>query len=83
MLTLKQDFPDIADEIERAATFDEVLAEALLDYRHACKCMANRDSQAANRAQWIEIHAELVMEIRQRLQALRNKTDNFDNQKEE
>ncbi len=70
MLTLRQDFPDIADELIVAARSDEALGEALLDYQHACKHMTEESSEPADRTQWAEIRAELVVEIRQRLSAL-------------
>ena len=82
MLTLRQDFPDIADEIVQAAKLDATLEEALVDYQHACKCINDKETQADDRAQWSEIRAELVIEIRQRLEALGDTVDNSDNQKE-
>ncbi len=82
MLTLRQDFPDIADELIVAARSDEVLGEALLDYQHACISMAEENSQPADRAQWAEIRAELVVEIRQRLNVLGDPLNELDNEKE-
>ena len=79
MLTLRQDFPDIADEIVQAANSDATLEEALADYQHACKCMSDKETQADDRAQWAEIRAELVVEIRQRLNTLGDSFEEFDN----
>ncbi len=79
MLTLRQDFPDIADEIIVAARSDAVLEEALLDYQQACERMIDEETQAGDRAQWAEVRVELVVEIRRRLEALGatpNKSDN-------
>ena len=64
MLTLKQDFPDIADEIIVVANSDGTLKEALLDYEHACKSMNDNEIRADERVHWAEIRAELVAEIR-------------------
>ena len=65
MLTLGQDFPDIADEIVAAARSDAELQEALADYEHACAQLHDEENRARDRAQWAEIRAELVIEIRQ------------------
>ncbi len=63
MLSLKQDFPDIADEIIVVASSDETLKEALLDYEQACKRMNDNGVRTDERTQWAEIRAELVAEI--------------------
>jgi len=64
MLSLKQDFPDIADEIVQAANSHAALKDALDDYEHACRSMSDKKIQANDRVQWAEIHTELVVEIR-------------------
>ena len=64
MLTLKEDFPDIADEIVRAANLNEPLREALSDYEQVCARMDDTEITAGERSQWTEIRAELVLEIR-------------------
>jgi len=64
MLSLKQDFPDIANEIVLAADSHAALKGALVDYEHACKRLNDKRTRADDRALWDEIHAELVAEIR-------------------
>ena len=63
MLSLKQDFPDIADEIIVAADSNEILQEALSDYEQACSRMDDKGVREDDRVQWAEIRAELVAEI--------------------
>lgn len=65
MLSLKQDFPDIADEIALAADSHAALKDALIDYEQACRRLSDKRTRADDRAHWAEIHAELVVEIRQ------------------
>ena len=64
MLSLKQDFPDIADEIVLAADSHADLKDALVDYEHACRRLKDKQTRADDRVLWAEIHAELVAEIR-------------------
>ena len=64
MLSLKQDFPDIADEIIIVASSDGTIKEALVDYEDACTRMNDKGTRADERAHWAEIRAELVAEIR-------------------
>jgi hypothetical protein len=64
MLSLKQDFPDIADEIIVVASSDGTLKEALVDYEDACTRMNDNGIRADERVHWAEIRAELVAEIR-------------------
>jgi len=64
MLSLKQDFPDIADEIITVASSDGTIKEALVDYEDACTRMNDKSIRADERAHWAEIRAELVAEIR-------------------
>jgi len=64
MLSLKHDFPDIADEIVLVADSHAAMKDALIDYEHACRRLSDKRTRADDRALWSEIHGELVVEIR-------------------
>ena len=65
MLPLEQDFPGIADESVLAAASHAALKDALSDYEHTCGRLSDTGIPADDRVHWAEIHAELVLEIRQ------------------
>jgi len=65
MLSLEQNFPGIADEIVLAADSHATLKDALADYEHTCRRLSDKGIPADDRVLWAEIHAELVVEIRQ------------------
>jgi len=63
-IAIKQDLPDIADEIVAAAQSDSGLAEALQDYEQACERMNDAQAKPGDRKLWAEIRTELSAEIR-------------------
>ena len=64
MVALQADFPDIADDLLVAAGDDPALAEALDDYREACKRSQDGELPEQHRADWVSIRKELAEEIR-------------------
>jgi len=63
-IAIKQDLPEIADEIVAAARSDPHLMEALTDYEQVCEQMNDTRARLEDRALWSEVRAELVAEIR-------------------
>lgn len=64
MHSLKQDFPDIAEEIARATNSNKALKDAMVDYEHACERLNDESIETDDRDLWDEIHEELIKEIR-------------------
>jgi len=63
-IAIKQDLPDVADEIVAAARSDPGLMDALKDYEQACERTNDAQARPDDQALWAEIRAELAAEIR-------------------
>lgn len=63
-IAIKQDLPEIADEIVAAARSDPGLMDALKDYEQACERMNDARARPKDQALWAEIRAELAAEMR-------------------
>ncbi len=60
---------DIGDDLVAAAESSPELAEALEDYREACRRLDDRTLLPKHRAEWSDIHDELIDEIRRLFRA--------------
>lgn len=63
MATLRQGLPNITDEVIAAASGDDALNEALLDYQRVCERIQNEKLPPEDVELWVEIRAELFAEI--------------------
>ena len=63
-IAIKQDLPDLADEIVVAAQSDSGLADAIQQFEQACERMKDPGTKHEDRALWAEIRTELAAEIR-------------------
>ena len=69
-IAIKQDLPELADEIIAAARSDAGLVDALEDYEQACERMNDTQCRLEDQALWAEIRVELVAEIKRLYQVL-------------
>ena len=63
-MAIRQDLPELANEIVAAAGSDPGLMETLKDYEQACERMNDSRARPEDRTLWTEIRAELAAEIR-------------------
>ena len=69
-IAIKQDLPEIADEIAAAARSDPGLIDALEDYEQTCMRMNDTQARPEDLALWAEIRIELAAEIKRLYLAL-------------
>ena len=70
MLTLRNDLPDLVDEILELAKVDGPLKEALCDYEKACSGQKDQNLSPETRADWAEIRLEIVRELERRVRRM-------------
>lgn len=66
MQNLRNDLPDLVDEILELAKVDGPLKEALCDYDQACSSQTDPNLSPELRADWTEIRLEIVRELERR-----------------
>ncbi len=64
---LRNDLPDLADEILERSRVDRPLKEALNDYGQACSSEEDPGLSPETRRCWAEIRNELVRELERRV----------------